>query len=347
MPDALELERHPADPTADGGPASGPPSDPAGLANVTYFVASHVNPEQVGRLVRACRSSGNPQSRVLIHHNYAVSHLDPALVQRHGNVDMLPEHSDIGWGKFAACEMVLEAMRYLLDHRAFEWVIYLSGQDYPIRPLSEIERELATTPYDGFIQAKPVDECSWHLGFGRYYYRYYEPPKFPGWASVRDYLRRRTQRQVREGHVRPRFNIPSERHGTFKVGVRPLRPPFNERFRCYFGSAWWTLNRRAVESMVRMARQRPDLIRHYRRALWATTESFFATLLFNDPSLNLCAANDKRFVSWTHPETGHPDMLSMDDWDRLMASDAHFARKIDGTKTPELLDRLDRHIGIA
>lgn len=316
------------------------------LAGTVYFIASHTNPAQVARLAHACLSSGNPRSRVLIHHNADVSHLDPASVLPLGNVDLLPPYPGMNRESFASCAMLRGAIEWALSHRDFTWFVNLSGQDYPIKPLAQMERELAATPYDGFVLAKPVEQCQWHTGIGRYYYRYFDAPRLPGWGRIRRYLKTRATAQVAAGNRYPRFVIPSIRHGSHKIGVRPLRALFNTTFQCYFGSVWWMLNRRALESMMRTLRRRPDILRHYQRTLWAPTESLFATLVMNDPSLNICTLTDKRFISWSNPETGRPDLLTMDDWDRLMASDAYFARKISEASAPELLDRLDQHIGV-
>ncbi len=325
----------------------GPQIDTAPQSAVTlYFVASHANPAQVARLATACLNSGNPRSRVLIHHNYDVSNLDPASVLPVGNVDILPQHKAMNRESFASCEMILSAIDWALSHAQFDWFVNLSGQDYPIKPVAEMERFLAATPYDGFVLAKPVEQCQWHTGIGRYYYRYFDLPKARGVGRLRRLLRQRQRAQIEAGNPYPRFVVPHSRHGLRKIGIRPNPFPFGDDFRCYFGSAWWTLSRRALESMTRTIRRRPDVVRHYRRSLWAPTESFFATLAMSDPSLNICTATDKRFISWSHPASGRPDGLIENDWDRLMGSDAFFARKIDGAAHPGLLDRLDRHIGI-
>lgn len=320
---------------------------PVAQAKVAYFIASHVNPDQVARLVRACRSSGNPNARVLVHHDYKVSNLDAAAIEQLGNVDVLRDTVKVDWGGFTQCLMIRRSMQWLLDNRDVDWVVYLSGQDYPIKPLAQIERELGASKFDGYLDAKPAEQCEWMQGFGRYYYRYVNLPKFPGVQRVREFLRQRAKAQRSAGNLTPRIVVAPSNHGTLKVGIRPARSPFNEQFSCFYGSSWWTLNRRAIESMCSAMDGRPDLVAHYRRILWAPNESFFMTLLMNDRSLKLCTDDNRRLISWTHPETGHPDVLKASDWDRILASDAHFARKVDARVDPALLDLLDRHIGVA
>ncbi|CAA9381105.1 MAG: hypothetical protein AVDCRST_MAG64-656 [uncultured Phycisphaerae bacterium] len=322
---------------------SPPPNPPAGRpVRVAYFIASHANPDQVLRLARACLSGGGG-SRVLIHHNYAVSDLPRAAVAAIDNADLLDGHVPVDWGGFSQCAMILRSLRWLLDHREFDWVVHLSGQDYPIRPLAEIEASLAATGHDGFVDARPADESGWLLGPQRYYYRYYRLPKFKGWTRVRGLIRRRADAARAAGGL-PRLLIPQEPDRGFRVGVRPVfDTPFRDGFRCYTGSAWWTLSRRAVDRLVRRGETDARLVRHYRRAQFAATESFFPTLLCNDPDLQLVTNDDKRFVRWSRPETGRPDTLAEADFPALVASGDHFARKIDQQTAGRLLDLLDEH----
>lgn len=315
-------------------------------AKVVYFIASHVHPDQVARLVRACRSSANPDARVLVHHDYKVSNLDAPSIERLGNVHVLRDTIKVDWGGFTQCVMKRRSLQWLLDHHDFDWVVYLSGQDYPIKPLAQVERELGQSEYDGFLDVKPVSACKWHNGYGRYHYRYYTLPKFPGMHKLRCRLRKCAKAQIAAGNPTPRFVVPGHKHGASTVGILPLRSPFNDNFGCFYGSSWWTLNRRAIQSMCRTMDARPDLVAHYRRILWAPNESFFQTLLMNDRSLNLCTTDNKRLISWTHPETGHPDVLTANDWDKILASKSHFARKIDGRVDESILDFLDHHIGV-
>jgi hypothetical protein len=325
--------------------AAGPTTSPARPPRVAYFVASHVNPDQVLRLARACLT-GNGHGRVLIHHNYAVSDLPREAALSIPNVDLLDHdpRAPIEWGGFGQCAMILRALRWLLANRAFDWVVHLSGQDYPVRPLAEVEAFLGATPFDGFVDTRAADETAWVIGPQRYYYRYYQLPQVQGVDAG-------AAADPPAGRRRPggRPAAPGARPAGAGPRVPPRRPAAARRavpdgFRCYTGSAWWTLSRRAADRLVRRADADPGLARHYRRAQFAATESYFPTLLRNDPDLRLVTDDDKRFVRWSDPETGHPDLLGEADFPTLAASGDHFARKVDQRTAGRLLDLLDQHI---
>jgi hypothetical protein len=86
---------------------------PDKAVRIAYFIASHVNPAQVARLVRACRSS-SPGSRVLIHHDHNVSNLDPKTLGPPDNIDFLTGQPPVQWDMFSMGAMVLRHMRWLL-----------------------------------------------------------------------------------------------------------------------------------------------------------------------------------------------------------------------------------------
>jgi len=316
------------------------------LPRVVYFVASHVCPEQVVRLVRACRS-GAPHSRVLIHHDQNVSRLEPAHLAGIDNVDFLPQEVQIVRGWFSMTLMVMKSLRWLLDNREFDWVVYLSGQDYPLKPLRDIEGFLGETEYDGFLDAMPVEQRSWVIGPQRYLYQYYTLPEFKGWRRVRKWIKQRGDAVLQAGGM-PRLLIPQEpKKRGFRVGVRPLRGPFRNGFGCYMGSMFWTLRRKAIDAMVSYAEQHPEFQRYYHRIQFAPNESFFPTILANDRSLKLSLSDNKRAIRWSNPETTHPDTFTAADLDYLIGTDAHFARKIDQRVDAQLLDILDRRNGIS
>jgi hypothetical protein len=311
---------------------------------VVYFIASHVHPEQVVRLVRACRS-GSPSSRVLLHHDYNVSYLDPQTVMGFGNVDVLAAKCAVHWGGFGTCALVLRCLRWLLDHHEFDWVVHLSGQDYPLRPLADIENELAQSVHDGYLLADPVEDREWDVGPARYLYQYYKVPRVRGWRTLRHWVNRHEAAWLAAGKLPLARVVRTQK--SFRLGIRSIRGPFRDGARCYKGSSWWTLNRRSVEYMIQQAEQNPGLIRYYRRVGFAPNESFFQTILLNNPTLKLVADDHRRFIRWSHPETGHPDLLISADLSEMTTSGKDFARKIDSRKDPRIIDLLDSHLGVS
>jgi Core-2/I-Branching enzyme len=313
------------------------------MARVVYLIATHVNPEQIIRLVRTLHA-GSPTSRVVLHHDYDSCYLDADAFSGLERVH-LTDHVPIQWGKFSQVEMTLRSIQWALDRYEFDWLVFLSGQDYPIQPLSAIEDFLDRTTYDGFLQATPVEDLPWGIGRGRYLFRYYRALWLPRVPGMRKPLERRKSKFERRLEP-PRLNLYLGRR-RLRIGVRPRSSPFDGAFHCYAGSSWWTLSRRCVEYVCRFTQENPRLSKHYRRTLVASDESFFATVLLNNDSLDICSDDNLRFISWTVSDLarrGHPDLLTAGDYERIIGSRKQFARKFDQAKDSRILDLLDAHI---
>jgi hypothetical protein len=101
---------------------------------------------------------------------------------------------------------------------------------------------------------------------------------------------------------------------------------------------WPILGRRAARAILHAAREERGQMRHYRRTI-VPSESFFATVLMNDPAMSVSHDN-RRFSSFA-PGAPNPDVLTSADLARLHDSGAHFARKFDMEVDAGVLDRLD------
>ena len=293
---------------------------------VAYLVTSYKLPGQVLRLARTLRA-GSADAAIVVHHDDRRSSVDRRELGAL-RVELVEPPSVAEWGEPSQLLMVLRCLRWLLARVEFDWVVLLSGQDYPIRPVGEIERGLAAADFDAFVETRPVDPQSRDEFARRYYWRWRRvPPGAGGIAKV----------AARGGLVHFRA-MPT---GSW-VGMRTRRTPFGPDLVCHRGSDWFTLSRRAVEAVDRFVADRPDVLAHYRRTL-IPTESFVQTVLANDPSLRL-SGDYRRFMIWDPPPAGAPRVLRMTDLDAILASGADFARKFDETVDAAVLDEIDRRV---
>jgi len=315
------------------------------MTRIAYFIFSHVNPDQVIRLIDALRSS--PGAQVVVHHDYSVDYLDPNLIRPSKNVHLFPEHISVSWGTFDQVEMQLRILKWANHNLEYDWAINLTGQDYPIKPLTEIEDFLGTTEYDGFLEATPVSQLEAEDRKScerRYFFRYVSLPKHldlrrppSGTEWWFDGLTTALNGKQNLLQIAPTLrNMPT------RIGTRRIKTPFSEDFQCHKGSSLWSLSRRAVSHLLEFVGNHPHVSRHYARTL-IPSESMLQTILSNNRTLNLCRDN-LRYMRWS-PLSAGPDVLSQKDFPDLIASGKHFARKIDITHAPMLVDQLDTYIG--
>jgi len=275
--------------------------------SVAYLVFSHRHPEQVLRLLRTLRE-GSPGAVLLSHHD------GPPLEARALRVERVPA-SPVTWGGASQLLMLLRGLQQALT-RDFDWLVVLSGQDYPLRPLAAIERDLARSGVDGFVEGievppPPGDEFS-----RRYFYRYRRVVE-PGRLARRGLRAAAPHLLVRD----------------MPAGVllgRRVTPPLLPVRR---GSDWLSLSRRAVETVAGAPR---EVIEHFRRTI-LPTEALPHTVLYAS-GLPL-SGDTRRYTRWD-AGAPHPHLLGMDDLDAMLGSGLDFARKF--PPGDAVLDELDR-----
>jgi hypothetical protein len=90
------------------------------------------------------------------------------------------------------------------------------------------------------------------------------------------------------------------------------------------------------------ARANPDVVAFFRTVL-APEEAFLHSVLVNSGRFSL-DPDYKRYIDWTGCTHTHPRTLGPEDLNRLLASDAHWARKLDLDRDPKLFDILDQRV---
>lgn len=298
------------------------------MSSAAYLILSHRLPDQLLRLARVLDSGG--ARHVGIHHDPSGEPVDTAALERLASVRLIRPARTVAWGWASQLDTLLWAMEETLSASDFEWLIVLSGQDYPVRPLARIEADLRAGGYDGYVQGELVPAPSLTRRLvdefaARYHYRHRRvPPPGP-----------RRRRAIVA--ARPLLTLRAMPWGCL-LGHR-VCGPFPAGMPCRRGQDWLTLSRRAVAALVGAARERPRLREHYRHTPHPT-ESFPHTVLHADPSLKL-SQDPRRFSAWTRPGSPHPDVLRRFDLDAILASGTDFARKFDSTIDSEVLDALD------
>src|SRR5947209_2198936 len=211
-----------------------------------YLITSHQLPHQVLRLVSTLRR-GNSEAAIVVHHDDRLCRLDSDVLDALEARRVEPP-SRVGWGEVSHLKTVLRCLRWTLESVDFDWVVLLSGQDYPIRPVSAIEQSLGEAQVDAFIETRrcdhpslwaPIDEFAL-----RYHYRWRRVPRPLAAPLVRA--------AARAGPLLRARTMPSGQW----IGVPALRSPFGSELVCHRGSDWFTLSRRAVEALERFVRAR-------------------------------------------------------------------------------------------
>jgi Core-2/I-Branching enzyme len=194
---------------------------------VAYVILSYRSPDVLARLVRTLRA-GSPEATIAVHHD---GRRCPA--PELPGAQLIAPAWPVEWGHGSQLAAVLRCLRWTLARSDFAWLVLLSGQDYPVRPVPAIEADLARADADAFVEALPVEPLRLRRGAvgefaRRYHYRWSRvPPALAAALARADPLV-----QVRR--------LPSGAYAGLPAPQRGV----------HHGSDWFTLSRRAAEAVA-------------------------------------------------------------------------------------------------
>ena len=253
--------------------------------NLAYIITVHKNPVQLARLIERLNTDG---ASFWVHVDQRTDRQTYASmvdgVRHLPNVWFLKKRFKCHYMTlFSAVQAVIQGIDELLQRGIpFDYLIYLTGQDYPIKTNAQIEAVLERAngasylsylplPYEGthpaggrIIQNASRIDC-WHLHlFGRY---------------VRLPLRKRSL-------VARVVNLFVLKKRRFPVG-----------FKAYGGWAYWCLARQHVEYVHNFVNLHPAFVRFF-RFVKSADEICFQTILLNSPFRHEIINDDLRCEDW-------------------------------------------------
>lgn len=313
-----------------------------------YLVFAHNRPEQLVRLTSAI-SQLSPAAVIAVHYDPSNGRLNPDAFSGIP-VHIIPQPIHGEWGDYSLVEQYLHAMKWCMQHLEWDWVCTLTGLSYPINALDTFERTLYSSGFDACIRyfdalSPPAGVWPQNMGQLRLLYKYYKLPRFPYYYKVPQPIKRLL------GNMRELFNtmqplikiIPMPRRARTRVGIRYLRLPLPQ-YHLYAGRQMFNVNRKAAERMLQFLSQNESYVSYFRRTL-IPDESFFITLLMNDTNLRV-QNNVWRYIKWPRDNLGSGAVITEEELVEAMRSGAPFGLKFDAEQHPDLLNRIDKILGI-
>jgi len=276
---------------------------------LAYLIRAHTAPEQLARLVDRLDEG---QARFYVHVNRLTDdevfgEMRSRLAGRE-NVTWLPRVACY-WGGFSLLQATLVGIDAILasgdlpDH-----AVLLSGQDYPLRPPSEIEEHLVARRGRNLLHHFALPAAEWAGeggGLNRLRYPHFERVRYKT-RLLRVPLPRRVPR-----------------------GLRP-----------HGGMALWALTGETLAELMRFLDERPEVLRFFRHTKMPD-ETFFQTVLLSSRLAETVDNELLHYLDWSSG-SAHPATLTAADLPKLRASEKLFARKFDASVDSEILDLLDR-----
>lgn len=293
---------------------------------LAFLISAHTDAPQLKRLIGAL-----PDNSVFFVHIDRKSDMTPfsALLAADKRVRFIKHRVSVVWGSINEVEYQMELVRAaLLSDLSFDYLITLSGMDYPVWEKGQMLEFFDRQQGHEFLCGAPI---TMH-GKGSKLYREYRLFASLPWKY---------------GSVKSKFRV-LLRKTLWMLGFRkPLTFSVCEsEYNLYKGAAWWAISPELAAYILGEWDKNDKLVSYFKTS-FCPAETFAQTVAFNNKQWrNRCIVNP----TWEGLEVNtpltfihyHPVMkiLTEDDYDDIVSSGKMFARKIITGKSDKLVTML-------
>lgn len=304
-----------------------------------YLILVHKNPQQLARMIRAL-DDGN--SKFFIHLDAKVP-IEPFTAQLQGErIVFISQRERCVWGGFSIVLATMHLMEAAAKAQSKGFFILLSGQDYPIKPIAQLDAFLEENAHCDFIDFLPLEQ-KWKPKMvkdklARYHILHSETRGdsncYAPFSHSSLFQKGRTLCHLLKGRLSLQ-NFKKLRK------LPPRKVPFVQQ---YAGSQFWAFCERTFYDVLTYIQEHREELELYYRYTSSPDEVFFHSIL-----LNLQKENKKTelkpsltYVNWERKGVQLPVLFKESDLEELLSQkERFFARKFDVEIDEAILDSLD------
>lgn len=237
-------------------------------------------------------------------------------------VKLLSQDFSVNWAGINHLHAILLLCKEAIKYPELEYFHLISGSDYPIKSLSYIKDFFKKNRSNNYIHSEPLPLKIWkHGGIDRveYFHLYdYINAKGPYGFLIHNIVR-------------------MQKLLLFRRKYQDQLP------KLYGGIVWWSLSRETLFEVINYSNQNNKLLKRLRFTFCAE-EFYFQTVIANSQTDKNLFSNNLRYTDWNQRNGNNPAILDISDYEKIVNSDAIFARKFDSTISGELKSRIKSRI---
>ena len=309
-----------------------------------YLILAHKNPLQLGRMIERLDDGA---SKFFIHLD-AKTPIEPfAACLEGGHIRFIEPRERCVWGDFSIVQATIRLMEAASKEQGV--FILMSGQDYPIKPITELDAFLQKNKEYDFMSFLPL-EVNWNSKMVKDKLKHYQilhserrgnsdcyPPFFRSSIGQKitilwHLLKRRISKK------------------NFKIIYRAQerKAPFIQQ---YAGSQWWAFCEKTFYTLLTYIQENRQILDDYFQYTSCPDEIYFQSVLVNLQTTykDIKIKPSITYINWEREGVELPVLFKEDDFEELTSQkEKFFARKFDTKVDVEILNKLDNenHINI-
>lgn len=279
---------------------------------IAIYIQAHSNPEQLARL---CERLKHESVDIYVHIDLKCD-INPfrKLISQ---VTFVDNRIDVRWGGFSQIEATLNSLKQIqASTTEYDYVLFISGQDYPIVSINRIVDQIEHNRGKGYIFGRPLTDSGEDQSTHRRYRNYY-------FSFSNRLVSLAVNRLIRLSQlVKRKYPFPI----------------------VYKGSQWWCLTGRCVDYILDFCANNHDFV-HFHRHTHGCDEFFFQNIVANSSFAEAELREEKDhhvYMDWSQHKS-NPKTFTTMDYEKIISSDKWFARKLDIESDPQLFDMIDRY----
>lgn len=234
-------------------------------------------------------------------------------------VKLVSQKYKVNWGGFNHLKSILFLTEEALKNHEILYFHLISGHDFPIKSKNYFLK---------FFENKKNE-----------FINYFEVPK-KGWANndgmdrieyfnFYDLLDAKNIKQNR--WIKRLLNLQK------KLGIK--RSISSEILKLYGGSTWWTLSKECAEYVIKFTKENKAFLNRFKYTL-CSEEFYFQTIIMNSDFATKVSKNSLRYIDWSYRNGNRPAILDESDYDKLIKTDAVFARKFEYPNSKDVMEKI-------
>ena len=277
---------------------------------IAHLILTYTNPKQTERMIRQLQHNNFD---FFIHVDKKFD-INPHLyLESLPNVYFIKNRVDVKWAGYSTVAATFECIKEIVATGIkYDFINFLSGQDYPIKTASYIYQFFVENKGKEFLSFRDY-ENEWTEGLIRMENYFLADFDFKGKHRIENLI----------NTVLPKRKLPN--------GLKP------------FGkSMFWMLSPKAAMYVVNTV-EKDKKLKDFFFLSWASDEFVFQTILMSSPIKDKIINNNYRYIDWSEGGAS-PKTLNAGDLEKMIYSNNLFARKFDINTSPEILDIIDKHL---
>ncbi len=277
---------------------------------IACIIMAHKEPQQVERLIKKLSSL---PADFYIHIDKKINAQPFEYLGGLGNVHFIQQRVRVRWASWSFLNAIIQSLKEVaLTRLPYDFMTLMSGQDYPVKPLSEFQAVLEKSAGKNFICFETGSDW-WNHAITRVSQYHFTNFDFRGRYRIQFFLNAFLPAR--------KFPLPYKLYG----GPRAM---------CM------TINMACAAYIVDFI-EKDKKLRRFIRFTWGPDEYVIPTLIMNSSFKDSVVNDNFYYIDWSGGGP-NPRILTEEDYDKLASTDKLMARKFDIRVDETILNRLDK-----